>query len=198
MLGNWAGNSELHQRLEEENNIHGDILQSSIIDGYNKLSYKTVTGLVWTNWYVIVKSNYHYLVFAPYISLGIFNNYFVIFSFCSNVNFILKIDDDVHMNYEYLINVLSEKYNQSDLPDNVVECPSPLRNKKPFRPRVSGSNTVLGKWSVSILFLTVPTLLICIYDIMKIIVSFIFFAGLLKQPKWTEGYIPHFALDGLT
>ena len=42
------------QRLEEENNIHGDILQSSIIDGYNKLSYKTVTGLVWTNWYVFV------------------------------------------------------------------------------------------------------------------------------------------------
>ena len=62
LIGNWAGNSELHQRLEEENNIHGDILQSSIIDGYNKLSYKTVTGLVWTNWYVIVKLNYHYLL----------------------------------------------------------------------------------------------------------------------------------------
>ena len=92
------------------------------------------------------------MLLSPYIDLKILNNYFVIFSFCSNVNFILKIDDDVHMNYEYLIKVLSEKYNQSDLPDNVVECPSPLRNKKPFRPRVSGSNTVLGKWSVSLPF----------------------------------------------
>ena len=71
---------------------------------------------------------------------------FVLFSFCPNVQFILKIDDDVHMNYEYLVKVLADKYNPESLPDNVVECPSPLRNKKPFRPRASGTNTVLGKW----------------------------------------------------
>ena len=69
-----------------------------------------------------------------------------IFSFCPDVQFILKIDDDVHMNYEYLVKVLADKYNKENLPDNVVECPSPLRNKKPFRPRASGTNTVLGKW----------------------------------------------------
>ena len=50
------------------------------------------------------------------------------------------------MNYEYLVKVLADKYNEENLPDNVVECPSPLRNKKPFRPRESGTNTVLGKW----------------------------------------------------
>ena len=100
---------------------------------------------------LFAKSNYHYWDLAsPYTKPALTNNLiYVIFSFCSETNFILKIDDDVHMNYEYLVEVLSEKYNQSDLPENVVECPSPLRNKKPFRPRVSGSNTVLGKWSVS-------------------------------------------------
>ena len=68
------------------------------------------------------------------------------YSFCPDVQFILKIDDDVHMNYEYLVKVLADKYNPENLPGNVVECPSPLRNKKPFRPRASGTNTVLGKW----------------------------------------------------
>ena len=194
LLGNWAGNSELRQRLEEENNIHGDILQSSIIDGYNKLSYKTVTGLVWTNWYVVCQVKLSLLRYTNPASTK--NLIFIIYSFCSETNFILKIDDDVHMNYEYLVEVLSEKYNQSNLPENVVECPSPLRNKKPFRPRVSGSNTVLGKWSVT--FIVTLTS----YFFMKIIVSHNtnvqFFAGLLKQQKWTEGYIPHFAPDGLT
>ena len=90
------------------------------------------------------------IIIMPYIKPALTNNLIsVIFSFCSETNFILKIDDDVHMNYEYLIEVLSEKYTQSNLPENVVECPSPLRNKKPFRPRVSGSNTVLGKWLVT-------------------------------------------------
>ena len=50
------------------------------------------------------------------------------------------------MNYENLVKVLADKYNEENKPDNVVECPSPLRNKKPFRPRASGTNTVLGKW----------------------------------------------------
>ena len=50
LLGNWLGNPDLHQRIEEEQALHGDILQSSIVDGYNKLSYKTATGFVWTNW----------------------------------------------------------------------------------------------------------------------------------------------------
>ena len=68
------------------------------------------------------------------------------FSFCPEVKFLLKIDDDVHMNYEYLVEVLADKYHDSNLPDNVVQCPSPMKNKKPFRPRPSGTNTVLGKW----------------------------------------------------
>ena len=173
LLGNWAGNSELRQRLEEENNIHGDILQSSIIDGYNKLSYKTVTGLVWTNWYVVCQVKLSLLrLYVPHTNpVSTKNLISIIYSFCSETNFILKIDDDVHMNYEYLIEVLSEKYNQSDLPENVVECPSPLRNKKPFRPRVSGSNTVLGKWSVTFIVTFTKKLGMLKDDFKKIIVS---------------------------
>ena len=29
--------------------------------------------------------------------------------------------------------VLADKYNEENKPDNVVECPSPLRNKKPSK-----------------------------------------------------------------
>ena len=41
---------------------------------------------------------------------------------------------------------LAEKYDVAHLPDNVVECPSPLRNKKPFRPKATGAQSIIGKW----------------------------------------------------
>ena len=41
--------SELQQRLEEENEQHGDLLQGSVLDSYHTLAYKTLMGFIWIN-----------------------------------------------------------------------------------------------------------------------------------------------------
>ena len=47
---------------------------------------------------------------------------------------------------------LAEKYDVAHIPDNVVECPSPWRNTRPFRPKATGVQLPInhfptrGKW----------------------------------------------------
>ena len=62
----------------------------------------------------------------------------------------MKIDDNVVLSYTNLMSQIEEKHDGvAGYPDGVIECPSPMRNMRPWRPRPSGgSSTVMGKWSV--------------------------------------------------
>jgi hypothetical protein len=71
-----AKNEDIQTRIEEESEMHGDILQISMFDSYYNLTIKVV-GLL--NW------------------LG---------DRCSLVNFVLKVDDDVYVNTKNLLTVL--------------------------------------------------------------------------------------------
>ena len=68
---------QIQKQIEGESKTHGDILQIDMIDNYNNLPVKTV-GLI--NW---------------------LNNH------CSNVDFTLKVDDDVYVNVHNLANFLA-------------------------------------------------------------------------------------------
>ena len=70
-------NESLQANIEDENNIHGDIVQGNFIDSYRNLTHKGVMGLRW------VKEN------------------------CKQAKFIVKIDDDMFVNTLLIIeNVL--------------------------------------------------------------------------------------------
>ena len=61
----------------------------------------------------------------------------------------MKIDDNVVLSYENLVRQMEAKHGAEGQPDGVIECPSPMRNMRPWRPRPTGGfSTVMGKWSV--------------------------------------------------
>lgn len=120
LLGNTYS-VDVHNLVRSENEIHGDILQGSTVDSYRTLAYKTLMGFVWVN------------------------------RFCSQARYIVKLDDDVQLDLPRLTSVLNRKYGQTseygDRPPDVVECPSVMRNMRPWRH--NHSHTIMGKWSVS-------------------------------------------------
>ena len=74
-----------------------------------------------------------------------------IFSFCQDAKFLIKIDDDVTIDWSLLLNFLELKYPGEMSPDpNVILCPSVMRNMRPWRPKVAnredGIQTVMSKW----------------------------------------------------
>ena len=67
--------------LKNEAEENDDILQINVEDSYHTLSYKSLSGFIWVQ------------------------------KFCSNsTKYLLKIDDDVEMYWENLINLLVAKY----------------------------------------------------------------------------------------
>ena len=111
-----GSSSQNNTSLHQEFNSNGDILLISAAEGYGRISYKTAAGFIWAS------------------------------CFCSNVNYVLKIDDDVSVRYDYVTNILENNFSQGQ--SLTVQCPSVMRNMRPWRPRKSGSNTFMGKWSV--------------------------------------------------
>ena len=73
-----VGNSteEVNQRLKEENDIYGDIIQEDFLDSYYNLTLKTIMGMKWVSKY------------------------------CTKAKFVLKVDDDVIVNSFSLLNYL--------------------------------------------------------------------------------------------
>lgn len=71
-----TNNSLVQQKIKEESERYGDILQINVIDKYVKLSVK-VAGLI--NW---------------------------VSAYCQRVDFVLKVDDDVYVNVHNLATVL--------------------------------------------------------------------------------------------
>ena len=50
LLGKTS-NSSVQEDLQSESMLHGDMVQISVLDHYKALSYKTLTGFIWTNRY---------------------------------------------------------------------------------------------------------------------------------------------------
>jgi len=113
--------SEVQQRLGEENKDHGDMLQGSVLDSYHTLAYKTLMGFIWIN------------------------------KNCPHVSFVAKMDDDVTLDLERMMEVLEAKYGGNTefegSPPPVIECPSVMKNMRPWRH--NHTNTIMGKWSVT-------------------------------------------------
>ncbi|NXT71504.1 B3GT2 galactosyltransferase, partial [Chaetops frenatus] len=68
--------AELRPVLQEEDELHGDLLQQDFLDTYNNLTLKTLMGLEWVS------------------------------RFCPNATYVMKADHDVFLNLEYLAGLL--------------------------------------------------------------------------------------------
>ncbi|KAL3857932.1 hypothetical protein ACJMK2_012557 [Sinanodonta woodiana] len=66
----------IQERLQKENDQHGDIVQGDFIDDYHNLTHKGVMGFKW-----IIEN-------------------------CNNAKYVIKIDDDVFVNVFYLIEIV--------------------------------------------------------------------------------------------
>ena len=63
----------------------------------------------------------------------------------------IKVDDNGVVNYKSLLDHLLAKHGPSaeGQPDGLIECPSPMRNVRPWRPGLKrGNSTIMGKWSI--------------------------------------------------
>jgi len=120
LLGKTS-NSTVQEDLQSENMLHGDMVQISVLDHYKALSYKTLTGFIWTN------------------------------RFCGSAKYIVKVDDDVTVDLDNLMFLLDQKYGElsphgGNVPD-IVECPSVMRNMRPWRQ--NHTQSIMSKWSIS-------------------------------------------------
>ncbi|XP_047736810.1 beta-1,3-galactosyltransferase 5-like [Hyalella azteca] len=71
----------VHQsKIDEENNKFNDIVQGNFLDHYRNLTYKTVMGLTWAT------------------------------RFCSRAAFIIKMDDDITVNFFHVRQLLQTRY----------------------------------------------------------------------------------------
>lgn len=75
LLGRTAS-APLQERLRAESAVHRDMLQISVEDHYTTLSYKTLSGFIWTS------------------------------RFCGSARFVAKIDDDISLDLDRLVDIL--------------------------------------------------------------------------------------------
>lgn len=73
----------LQETIEKENDKYGDIIQGNFVDSYHNVTYKVGMLLKWFN------------------------------THCSDVKFLVKLDDDVFMNVPAVLRYLGENENQS-------------------------------------------------------------------------------------
>ena len=74
---------EIQKDLDNENVDHGDIVQTSVVDGHRKLGYKILSGYVWA------------------------------YRHCQNVKFVAKSDDNVFLDLDGLLTALKERNSNS-------------------------------------------------------------------------------------
>ena len=74
-------------------------------------------------------------------------NFFYFFCrFCGSAKYIVKVDDDVTMDLDNLISLLDTKYGDTSPVPDVVECPSVMRNMRPWRQ--NHTESIMSKWSI--------------------------------------------------
>lgn len=72
-------NTKYHSRISEENAKFKDIIQATFLDVYSNLTLKSISVLKWS------------------------------FEFCSYVKFVLKVDDDMFINIENILNITKKE-----------------------------------------------------------------------------------------
>ncbi|XP_048145751.1 beta-1,3-galactosyltransferase 2-like [Corvus hawaiiensis] len=99
--------AELRPVLQEEDKLHGDLLQQDFLDTYNNLTLKTLMGLEWVS------------------------------RFCPNATYVMKADHDVFLNLEFLAGRLLQPLRTNFMTGYVYRWTGPLRNPayKWFVPR---------------------------------------------------------------
>lgn len=80
IVGKSLDDESINEKLREEAEKYNDIIQVNFADTYRNLTYKTLSLIKWTAQY------------------------------CSNAKYLLKVDDDVHVNVNSLVNDLVDKY----------------------------------------------------------------------------------------
>ena len=66
--------------------------------------------------------------------------------FCGKARYVAKIDDDITMDLNQLMSILEKKHGDQPMPD-MIECPSTMRNMRPWRQ--NHSQSIMGKWAIS-------------------------------------------------
>ena len=89
--------------LDKEKNEYGDILQLSIEEGYENLAYKTLAGFAW-----------------------IWQQY------GENLQWIIKLDDDLDLNLDKFLNKLPSTYGTKDNSSSLY-CHAIMRKMPPVR-----------------------------------------------------------------
>ena len=71
------------------------------------------------------------------------------FRLCGGTKYVVKVDDDVKLDIDHLQRILNRKYGGSgDLIPDFIECPSVMRNMRPWRQ--THSKSIMSKWSISV------------------------------------------------
>ena len=70
------------------------------------------------------------------------------FRLCGGTKYVVKVDDDIKLDINNLQRILNRKYGGGGetVPD-FIECPSVMRNMRPWRQ--THSKSIMGKWSIS-------------------------------------------------
>ncbi|XP_046542741.1 uncharacterized protein LOC124253063 isoform X2 [Haliotis rubra] len=88
-------NTSLHRKLTAESKTYSDIVQGNFTDSYQNMTYKHMMG-------------YHWVV-----------------HYCSHVNYVIKIDDDVIVNVENVVKYISTK----KIKKGQIVCSAHLKSK---------------------------------------------------------------------
>ncbi|XP_041379522.1 beta-1,3-galactosyltransferase 1-like [Gigantopelta aegis] len=101
LLGH-TNDENLSKKVEEENDVHHDIIKESFVDSYQNLTYKTIMGFKWVT------------------------------NFCSKARFVMKTDDDMYVNLPHLVPVLvkEETTLQSSVSGTCAIVAEPIRDAR--------------------------------------------------------------------
>nr|XP_023013772.1 beta-1,3-galactosyltransferase 5 isoform X2 [Leptinotarsa decemlineata] len=100
MLG-ATSNQTLNDKIEQEQEIYGDIIRGKFVDTYDNLTLKTISMLEWVD------------------------------NFCSKAQFVLKTDDDMFINVSRLLAFIAKhKPEQRAIYGRLASKWKPVRNKK--------------------------------------------------------------------
>ena len=69
--------------------------------------------------------------------------------YCGQARLVVKMDDDVVVDWVRLLTVLERKHGRVGEVRPSVECPSVLRNVKPFQRNNTQVETIMNKWAVT-------------------------------------------------
>lgn len=100
MLGSIS-NETINKKLEEEQNLYGDIIRGKFIDTYDNLTLKTISILEWVD------------------------------NYCPKAGFVLKTDDDMFINESRLLAFIAKHNpEQKTIYGRLAKKWKPIRNKK--------------------------------------------------------------------